>query len=251
MFQKKVLGWYNILIKENIRKDQREYLGKNYFEPCLNAFDLAYGSPNKASKYDMYMKLSNQLINELKWLVDYRSRRSRGNFSNPALYDLALVVTNENIKRFRSDLDEIKLAVAKLLVVRPPVVNNKTQKYRNTRKQLETNMIRLNSRILSLKSDPFYKTYYSNNGTSKVPINATRMNFGTGAFPIMGNAPQLRAANAKKAQLNSLLKDLAAKEEEIEQLERNYTTAMEELAKTRNAVGSLHGGTRKKKRTPQ
>jgi hypothetical protein len=244
LFQMKVSGWWDTLIKKNTRNNQKEYLRNTYFIPYTQTLI-------GASNYDMYMKLSNELIDHLNGLVDYRSRRSRGNM-DPRFYDLALVVTDENIKRFRSDLGEIKLAIDKLLVVKPPVVNNTTQKYRNTRKRLDTNKKSLNRRINELKSDHFYQTYYSNNGTSKVPVNATRMNFGTGMLPIMGNASQRRAANTKKAELNSLLKELADKEKEIDQLERNYTTAMEALAASREAAaGSLRGGTRKKKRTPK
>jgi hypothetical protein len=142
LFQMKVSGWWATLIKANILKAQQDYLRTTYFTPYTQTLeDLEYRRPNKASNYDTYMTLSNQLIDHLGELVGYRSRRSRGNM-DPRFYDLALVVTDENIKRFRLDLDEIKLAVDKLLVVKPPVVNNTTQKYRNTRKRLDTNKIR-------------------------------------------------------------------------------------------------------------
>jgi hypothetical protein len=229
-----VYSWAKRLAPKQTGKKISGHL-KRMFDVFYTKLDQYEGPQDPRKEYEYYYSITEALLVELDWISKLKSS----------------IFTNKNSanERFKINIDaeDIRVFQADLQLLKDDFRREHNYKASTIRRDLETRKIRLQTRIKTLKSDPIYKTYYTNNGMSRAPLHANRMNFGTGALPILGNAPLKASAARKKAELDELGKELIAAEKAMEQLISTYEHNRSRI----NSRSVRGGGTRKKKRTPQ
>ena len=100
LFQSMALKWANHLHEKNTRAASlylKQKLFDNYF---TDLYMITRDTPKGIAQFTKYYKLTENLILDLQWYVNYRYRTGRG--FHPTLYDLHIKVTAEDITMFKT-----------------------------------------------------------------------------------------------------------------------------------------------------